>query len=155
VPYEAGRGKESAYPLVYFVIINWNQTKLTSECLVPLHRQDYPNFRVVIVDNGSNDDSIQVLIMDFPWVSFIEAGENLGYSGGNNLGIEFALNQCADYIFLLNNDTEVNPRMLGKPMEVAGKNERTGMVGPTMYYAEPPDKICGTVNRIAPCHLCC
>ncbi len=148
MPYEAGRGKESAYPLVYFVIINWNQAKLTSECLVSLQRQDYPNFRVVIVDNGSSDDSIQALRKDFPWVSFIEAGENLGYSGGNNLGIEFALDQSADYIFLLNNDTEVDPRMLGKLVEVLGRNERTGMVGPTMYYAEPHDMIWGAVNRI-------
>ena len=135
-------------PHVFIIILNWNQLDLTLECLASLARQDYSKCTTVVVDNGSTDGSSEVIQDKYPQVVMLALEENLGYSEGNNTGMRYALEHSADYIFLLNNDTEVDPRMLSQLVEVAGKNERTGLVGPTMYYAEPPDKIWGAVNRI-------
>ncbi|RME45924.1 MAG: glycosyltransferase family 2 protein, partial [Chloroflexi bacterium] len=135
-------------PSVYFIVLNWNQPKMTAECLDSLARQDYPNYRVVVVDNGSTDGSAAILRRRYPWAEIVEISQNIGYSEGNNVGIEYALEQGADYLFLLNNDTEVDPHMLGRLVEVAEAQTEAGMVGPTMYYVDPPDMIWGGDNRI-------
>jgi len=67
---------------------------------------------VIVVDNGSTDDSVEVIQKTFPWVTLIETGENLGYAGGNNVGIEQALKSGADAVLLLNNDTIIDPNFL-------------------------------------------
>jgi GT2 family glycosyltransferase len=135
-------------PAVYAVILNWNQGEMTADCLDSLARQDYSNFHVVIVDNGSEDDSPAMLRERFPYVTILEIGENLGYSLGNNVGIRQAMSKGADYILLLNNDTEVDPTMLTRLVDVAESDPGIGMVGPTMYYAEPPDMIWSATNFI-------
>lgn len=135
-------------PLVCFVVLNWNQPDLTSECLDSLARQDYANCRVIVVDNGSTDNSADVVRQRHPWVEVLEIAHNIGYSPGNNVGLECALQQDADYVFLLNNDTEVDPHMLSQLVEVAGSEVGIGMVGPTMYYVDPSNMIWGGDNRI-------
>jgi GT2 family glycosyltransferase len=135
-------------PSVYFVVLNWNQPEMTSDCLRSLAQQDYPSFHVVVVDNGSTDGSVKLLRERFPWTTLLEIPDNVGYSPGNNVGIEYAMGQGADYVFLLNNDTEVDPQMLGQLVEIAESDPEIGLVGPTMYYADPPDVVWGAENRI-------
>lgn len=135
-------------PLVTFVILNWNQPEMTAECLDSIRQQDYGNYHVLVVDNGSRDNSVEVLNERFPWVELLVLEENIGYGMGNNAGIEHVLRSPTDYIFLLNNDTVVAPDMLSILVNVAESDPRIGIVGPTMYYFEPPDVIWSGENTV-------
>lgn len=106
-------------PLVYIVILNWNGWSITLECLQSLDALDYPNYRVLVVDNGSTDDSVARLKLSRPDLELIETGKNLGFTGGCNAGIENALGQDPDYILLFNNDAKAKPDMLKHLLDVA------------------------------------
>ena len=128
-------------PLVSYIVLNWNQAEMTCDCLNSLARQDYANFRVVVVDNGSKDKSAAVLREHFPWVTLLEIPENVGYDLGNNAGIEYAMEHGADYLLLLNNDTEVDTHMLSALIEAAESDPRIGIVGPKVYFFDQPNTI--------------
>jgi GT2 family glycosyltransferase len=135
-------------PLVYFVILTWNQAALTGDCLASLAEQDYDNFHAVVVDNGSTDGSSRHLREAFPWACIITLEENIGYSPGNNVGIRYALQQQPDYIFLLNNDTVIAPDMLRRLVDVAESEADIGVTGPTMLYFDRPEIIWCAGNTI-------
>jgi hypothetical protein len=135
-------------PIVSFIVLNWNQAGMTAECLDSLKKLEYPNINVIVVDNGSSDGSGAFIRDNYPWVTLIEQTPNIGYSPGNNVGIEYALKQGTDYLFLLNNDTEVDPLMLSRLIEVSESNSQFGMIGPTMYYFEPMNMVWGGENYI-------
>lgn len=126
---------------VYIVLVNWNGWQDTIECVESCHKLAYRHFRILIVDNGSTDGSESILRARFPQVDLIQAGANLGFAGGNNLGIKSALEQGADFIWLLNNDTLVAPEALGELVAVANSDERVGIVGSKLYYYNAPGKI--------------
>lgn len=130
-----------AWPAVYFSILNWNQKDLTLECLESLAHLDYPNYRIVVVDNGSNDGEATAIRAQFPSVTVLENGRNLGFAEGNNVGIRYALSQGADYVLLLNNDTIVDPQMLKVLVRVAESDEQVAIVGPKIYYYDEPETI--------------
>ena len=91
------------------VIVNYNGLELTRSCLASLSRTHYPNLKIVVIDNGSSDRSVNILSVEFPSVTFIPLSENTGFTGGNNLGIKWCLENECDAILLLNNDTEIEP----------------------------------------------
>ena len=101
-------------PLIYIIILNWNGLQDTLECLGSILKMDYPNFRVVVVDNNSTDNSVDIIRKAHPQVSLIENKENLGYTGGNNTAMRYAMQHSADYVWLLNNDTTVEADTLSK-----------------------------------------
>ncbi|MBC8122394.1 MAG: glycosyltransferase family 2 protein [Gemmatimonadaceae bacterium] len=138
-----------ARPLVYVLILNWNSYGYAVRCIESLQVLDYPNYRIVIIDNASVDSSEQILRAHFPELPFIQTGANLGYAGGNNRGIAYALTQGAEYIWLLNVDTYVDRRALSTLVEAMEANVRVGLAGSKIYYMEPPERICyagGCVN---------
>lgn len=96
---------------ISIILLNWNGKKDTLGCLKSLAEVDTEH-QVIVVDNGSTDDSVSSIRHSYPDVALLETGENLGYAEGNNAGIRFALEQGADYIFILNNDTTVSPTIL-------------------------------------------
>jgi GT2 family glycosyltransferase len=128
-------------PKVYIIILNWNQYLDTKECLESLSKITYQNRSVIIVDNGSSDDSVDRLQKEFPGYTFIRSSQNLGFTGGNNLGIKKALAEGADYVLLLNNDTTVEPDFLSKLVEEAEKDPKIGIIGPKIYYYHHPDTL--------------
>jgi GT2 family glycosyltransferase len=128
-------------PQVAIIVLNWNGLNDTLDCLESLACLDYPNYEFVVVDNGSTDGSVPVIRERFPGVTIIENGENLGYSGGNNVGLRYAIAQGADYALLLNNDTIVDPTFLRILVDAAETDPLIGMAGPTIYYHERPDVI--------------
>ena len=124
-------------PKVFIIIVNWNGKVDTLECLESLKNNDYPNYEVVIIDNGSKD---KFSISDSK-IKVIYNKENLGFSGGNNIGIKYALENEADYVLLLNNDTIVSKDFLSKLVDVAESNNSYGIIGPKIYHYEEKDKI--------------
>ena len=120
-------------PLVNIIIINWNSVKDTVSCLENVFSMEYPNFQVIVVDNGSIDNSVSVL-QDFNNdIQLIKNGKNLGTSGGHNAGITRALQQSADYVWLLNNDTKVCVDSLSKLVDAMDRDPRLGLVSPVIY----------------------
>jgi GT2 family glycosyltransferase len=128
-------------PRVAIIVLNWNGLVDTLECLESLTHLDYPAYEVVIVDNGSTDGSVSAIRARYSKAAIIETGENLGYTGGNNAGLRYALERHVDYFLLLNNDTEVAPDFLRRLVEAAEADPRIGVVGPTIYYHDRPDVI--------------
>lgn len=116
------------FPKVVIIILNWNGWRDTVECLESILRNDYPNYQVIVVDNGSTDGSVRRIKEKFPYITLIETGSNLGYAGGNNVGISYALEQGADYVLILNNDTTIEPTTLTAMVEVA-KETGASVVG--------------------------
>lgn len=112
---------------VSILIVNWDGKELLKRCLksVKKHTQ-YPNYEVIVIDNGSEDGSQNMIKEEFKWVKLIENTENKGFSGANNQGIEAG---DGDYFYLLNYDTEVTEGWLTKVVEVALSDEKIGVVG--------------------------
>jgi GT2 family glycosyltransferase len=128
-------------PRVDIIVLNWNGLRDTLHCLQSLKRADYPAFRVLVVDNGSSDASSTSIRQRFPEVTLIENSENLGFTGGNNIGMRQALEEEADYVLLLNNDTEVAPDAVRLLVETAESDPRIGIAGPIIYYYDRPKMI--------------
>ncbi|MEM2293767.1 MAG: glycosyltransferase family 2 protein [Candidatus Bathyarchaeia archaeon] len=116
------------WPKVGIIVLNWNGWQDTIECVESLQRLTYPNYQIIVVDNGSTDESVARIREAFPDLTLIEIKENLGYAGGNNLGIEYALDQGAEYVLILNNDVTVEPDTLTVMIEVA-KEANAHIVG--------------------------
>ena len=119
---------------VSIVIVNWNGKKWLERCLESLAQQTYKSFEIILVDNASEDDSVEFVRNHFPQVKIVQSERNLGFSGGNNLGIEKAV---GDLIMLLNNDTWVENDFLEK---MVGTLYKSGcdIVGPIEadYYSK-------------------
>lgn len=128
-------------PSVAIVVLNWNQRDLTLDCLRSLSELDYPNYFNILVDNGSNDGTYEAVQSQFPDTKVIKKNMNLGFAEGNNVGIRYALREKADYILILNNDTIVEPSMLSTLVNVANSHPDIGMVGPAIFYDDPPGMI--------------
>ena len=119
---------------VYAIIVNWNGKADTCECLSSLEkiRKNYQTLSVVVVDNGSTDNSLKEIKEKFSWVHCIDAGTNLGFAGGNNIGITYAKERKAEYIWLLNNDTVVDINVLHALSSF--HNPSVGAVGSKIYF---------------------
>lgn len=126
-------------PKVFIIILNWNGWEDTIECVESCLKLAYANSSILIVDNASSDDSEVILRERFPDIDIIQTGKNLGYAGGNNVGIRFALENGADYVWLLNNDTVVHPAALDEMVRVAELDPTTGMLGPKILLHSRPE----------------
>jgi GT2 family glycosyltransferase len=117
-------------PLVYIVVLNYNGVSWLKACLTSLLATTYSNFKVLLVDNASADGSVDFVLTAFPQVQIIQNDHNLGFSEGNNVGIELALTAGADYVVLLNPDTKVPPNWLAKLIEIGEAESAIGILGP-------------------------
>jgi len=135
------KGQKQEYPLVYILVLNWNNYPDTARCIESLKKLDYPNYRLVAVDNGSTDRSVERLRERFPNLKIIRTGSNLGFAGGNNVGISHALENDAELIWLLNNDTVVNKHALTPLVDTITQSRETGLVGSSIYKYDEPDRV--------------
>lgn len=122
-------------PLVHIVTLNWNNPSDTRRCLDSIDRLDYDNLRVIVVDNGSGDDSLAALRADPRDFELIANPSNLGYAGGNNVAIRRALEQGADYVWLLNNDAVTEPDTLSRLVAAMQTRPDAGMASPVIRYS--------------------
>lgn len=121
------------WPKVFIVILNYNGKEFLTNCLKSIFKVNYPDFSVVVVDNNSQDGSFESAKLKFGRAFFIRNEENLGFSVASNIGIRFSLERGADYVLLLNNDTEVESDFLTKLIEVGEKNPQIGLLSPLIY----------------------
>ena len=120
------------FPKVFIVVLNYNGKDVIKRCLTSVFKIDYPNFEVVFVDNNSTDGSLELAKGNFSKANFIKNEENLGYASGNNIGIRFSLERMAEYVLVLNNDTEVEKDFLTKLVETAEEDEKIGIISPVI-----------------------
>ena len=128
-------------PKVVVLIVVWNGIKDTLECLESLKGDLYKNKEIIIVDNGSTDNSCGVIRSAGFDVKIIRSELNLGFTGGNNLGLREAKKCGARYVFLLNNDTTLEPEALSKLLEAAELQPAAGILSPVIHYYDTPAEI--------------
>jgi GT2 family glycosyltransferase len=116
------------------VLINWNSFDLSKTTLASLQQTTYTNYDCIVVDNGSVDGSGQALKLEFPNIILIESETNKGFTGGNNIGMEYALEHGYEYIMMLNNDVEVEPDFLEPLVARLDQHPSVGAVQPLIYF---------------------
>lgn len=126
-------------PNIQIILVNYKSAKDTIECIESLQKITYPNVEYIVVNNFEPDhDILNNFIEDIERCTLIETGTNLGFSGGNNVGIRVALDRKCDYILLLNNDTIVTPDFLEPLVVCANIHDNVGIVtGKIMYNFDP------------------
>jgi GT2 family glycosyltransferase len=121
---------------VSIVTVNFNQPQVTEDLLKSLEEVNkYPDLEIIVVDNGSKSNPVPAWEQRYPAIKFIRSDKNTGFAGGNNIGIAHA---TGDYLFLINNDTEVTPDLIGKLVDKLEENPRIGMISPKINYFDQP-----------------
>jgi GT2 family glycosyltransferase len=136
-------------PAWQMVVLSWNRRDDTMNCLDSLVRIQRSDVGIICVDNGSTDGSAQAVRERFPNVALIEAGENLGYAGGNNLGLRHALRRGARWIVLVNNDATVAEDVIEGFEYALGERSRAGLLAGKVYFADRPSTISFAGQRVS------
>lgn len=187
-----------SWPKVAIIVLNWNGWRDTIECLESLQRLTYPNYQIIVVDNGSTDDSVERIkawargeipveskffkcdpdTKPVQWIEYdreaaeeggiaqeekritglppnrrlviIRVEKNLGFAGGNNVGIKYALRKKFEYIGLLNNDTVVEPKFLALLIATLEKDPNCVAISPKILHYAEPTKIWWAGGKIQP-----
>lgn len=124
----------TVFPFLAIILVNWNRSKDTLKCIQSIKNSTYPNYNIIVVDNGSCNDSLFELRKNKSDFILLEVGDNLGFTGGNNLGIRYALAHGADYIFILNNDTVIANDCIEKMMSAAESDKSIGIITPKILF---------------------
>jgi GT2 family glycosyltransferase len=131
------------------IVLSWNGREDTLRCLQSLANAEHRDLRIVCVDNGSTDGSQRAVRERFPEVELIEAGANLGYSGGNNLGIRHALEHGARWVALVNNDATVAADFVAGFQAAARERPRAGILAGKVFFADRPTTIWFAGQRVS------
>ena len=132
------------------VLVNWNSSEDTLACVESLRKIEDQSFQIVIVDNASQAADYAALSGGCTGEVLLRQKRNLGFAGGCNVGIRWALQSGFEYVWLLNNDTVVAPESLAELLGVMESDARTGIAGGVLYYANDPGRIQmagGFINR--------
>lgn len=132
-----------ASPSLVVVVLNFNGWSDTLECVDSLRASTYDNLRILVVDNASTvaDPDARAALEASPNVSVIDSGRNLGFAGGNNLGIRSAVDRGADYVWVLNNDTIVESMAAAKLVELARTHPGYDFFGSWIVFEDEPDRL--------------
>ncbi len=123
--------------LVSVITVNFNHGYVTEALLHSLqHHNDYPEIEIIVVDNGSDTNPVPGWQAKYPGVRFIRSEVNTGFAGGNNIGIRAAK---GDYLFLINNDTEVTETLIRSLTEVMDRHPDVGIISPKIRYFDHPE----------------
>jgi GT2 family glycosyltransferase len=135
-------------PRVVLLILTWNRRDDVLRCVASLPRLTYGNVTALVIDNASQDDTVAALRARNPELRLLCNPRNLGYAGGNNAGIRWALEQGADYVQLINSDTEVTPELVGELVRVAESDPRIAVVGCRNVLMEDPTRLWGAYSTL-------
>jgi GT2 family glycosyltransferase len=128
-------------PRVAVIVLHWNREHDTRACLQSLLACTYQNLEILLVDNGSRNTSGEKLSREFPTVIFLRHESNLGFSGGNNSALHYALQRGARYVILLNNDTVVDPHFISPLVDLAESTPTIAAIGCKIYFHHQPDTL--------------
>lgn len=126
------------------VVLNWNglaDTRALLPTLADCHAPEGWQVRVLVVDNGSTDGSVEALRREFPDVALLALPDNRRFAGGNNAGLRQVLAEGADAVMLLNNDTEADPQLLERLILALEQDPEAGAAAPLIFFARPLDLI--------------
>ncbi|GGC64950.1 glycosyl transferase [Pedobacter quisquiliarum] len=139
--------------LVVIIILNWNGADVTNECIDSLLKLSYRNYKIIIVDNGSVDNSLNSIALKSPNIDVLPLIHNQGFTGGNIAGLRYASNKYnSKFVLMLNNDTIVEPDFLTMMMATIVNVPECYAVVPKIYYYDDPSLIWfagGRVSRIS------
>jgi GT2 family glycosyltransferase len=121
--------------VVYVVIVTYNGLQWTDRCLSSLRKSNHP-VKTIIIDNGSTDGSLDIIKSKYPEIDLIIPGKNLGFGQGNNVGIQKAFDQGADFVFLLNQDAWIEPDTLSKLIAVSDNDDSFGILSPVHLQSD-------------------
>lgn len=135
------------------VLVDWNGADVTRQCIYSLNGINpltLGKVKIIVVDNGSEQPVKDVLGNEATHVIFLRSETNLGFAGGNNIGIRYALEQGFDYTLLLNNDTTVDAGFLQPMVEVLENNQKVAAVQPKIYFAHNKKLLWNAGNKFDP-----
>lgn len=137
-------------PKVGVALLNWNGYADTAQCLASLRQSEYRPAVVLVFDNGSTDGSAERLKAEFPEIDLVLGGENLGFAEGNNRAAQRLLAAGMDYVWILNNDTKVDPACLGALVRALAEHPDIGAAGAKIRFMAAGQPLCyagGDFNR--------
>lgn len=137
-------------PPVTIILVTWNHWPVTAVCLSLLQTLTYPRYKLLVVDNGSTDETVPTIRAHYPSVTLIENGRNLGFAAACNIGMRYAIHQGAAYVLLLNNDTQFAPDFLDKLIADVQKLPDVGIAAPALSYEDQPDQLWFTGSKRHP-----
>ena len=126
-------------PPLLAIILNWRQPALTIECVKTLQQSTYPNLKIMVIDNGSGDESVSVFQQSLPDTIIVPLPENLGFARGCNIGLRWAQEHEYKWALLLNNDAFVTPTMVEQLMAETAAD--IGLLSPKIFYQAQPEYI--------------
>ena len=126
---------------IKILILNWNGKHLLKPCLDSIKKIDYSNYSVMVIDNGSADDSVKMVNENFPEVDILELKKNYGFAGGYNRCFTRLKDEYSGFILLLNNDTEVDKNILSSFIQAKDKYGDNHLYGGKIFYKNNPEKI--------------
>ena len=130
------------YPKVIVLTLNYNGKSLLDDCISSYLANDYPNFEIVMIDNGSHDGSEEYVKEAYPMVTCLQTGKNLGYSGGFYVGLKYAFeDRKADFALITNNDVKADSKVISALVEAALEDSLRGFVTGKVYYFDQPDTL--------------
>ncbi len=136
------------HPKVFVLVLSFNGKHLLPDALSSYLANDYPNFSVVVIDNGSSDGTMRFVKSNFPQIKIIRTEMNLGYSGGFNLGLKYAFGENeAQYALITNNDVKVDKKVISELVKVAETDRKIGFVTGKVYYYDRPE-VLQTVGKM-------
>lgn len=131
----------NAHPKVVAVVLDWNGSDDTARCVRSLAAVRYPALEILVVDNGSRVGPEAALRAAGLHATVIATGRNEGYAGGNNVGIRWALARGADFVWILNNDAEVDADALAPLVDAARRHPRAGVLGSRVLRGDDPSRL--------------
>jgi GT2 family glycosyltransferase len=123
------------------IVLNWNGWQDTLACLASLSHLGFGDCTTLVVDNASTDGSVEHIRKAFPALDVLQSGANLGFGGGCNVGIRWAMDHGAEYVWLINSDATVAPDALTALVAVADQDARLGAVGSVLFEADDPARV--------------
>jgi GT2 family glycosyltransferase len=129
----------SHYPKVTVLMLTYNGKHLLEEALDSYVHNDYSNFTITVIDNGSHDGTYTFVKEKFPQVEIIRSTHNLGYAGGINFGLTYVFHRSdTAYVLLTNNDVKADKRLISELVKIAEADEKNGFVTGKVYYYDNP-----------------
>jgi GT2 family glycosyltransferase len=138
-------------PYIINVVLHFNRIDDTIQCLQSIYQSTYNNYKTIVLDYNSPDEALEAIRILFPQIEIIHLEENRGYAGNNNVGIAAAIDQGADWVFVLNNDTILAPDCLSCLVEIGTNDSRIGILGPMVYHHDEPNIIQSAGGMLGPC----